>query len=770
MNKEKIINRKNKLIGLFVLVIGIYIAISSFAFADEFDEKANLEKYDIKEYVSAETQGSTNICWTFANKGMVESYLAMKNMGKYKFSARHMDYVYSKYNDINVKRELLSAAAYTFGIDYFTKNYGPVKEEKFPWNTSTDKKTPEELKENIENIYARDFVYFPSIYKSRNEKTMTYKMSKYLTDWQEDISEAKVMNIRKEIKKHIAEYGGVVAGIKQGSNINDLENEYLYFEENEPGEIDHSVLIIGWDDKFCCPLKNRVQKGSSRPPLSTGAWLVRDSSRPKNDQFIYVSYDDKFIERSITGLERVEVGKKYDVHAVDTVGISRTLLLKYDLNQTMENDLNIKWNTTSKIEGMYGYGVANVYKRDNTKKENIEKIGFYAYGPGLASVEYIPIESFKSGKYKEGAKLLGYKHIQGDKLRYVTIDLDKKLLLNDEKEFVIALRMYYPKFEGKNEGTNEPGKAIINMPVEKAQDFDATADIPMYESSYIYHYGLPLERPEKLVVKGQNMNIPIRVYTTKQEEKPAEDQPTKIGVRIDTARKLHVDILDKDGIASIKYKVNNKKMQEKKYTKDISKVKLNLQLENGENTVYVEVLDKLGNKKILNDKFNVPKNEEKPNENNNQGNKPNDKPTAKKRYVTFRDGKKDVKIELKENGFVKEIVRPADRPGYTFAGWTPDPFTTKVSEGTVFYPRWILNNKQNTQSSQSNNSNITSSSSSSNNNRVDKPKKKSTEKENKTNSKIPMTGIKKNGEFIIIALSLLTTISYVLYKKTGALK
>ena len=101
----------------------------------------------------------------------------------------------------------------------------------------------------------------------------------------------------EEIKKAILQYGGVCAGI----NISTPEyfNTFCYYHSK--GEIDHEVLIIGWDDNY-------KKENFGGHASSDGAWLAQNSFGDEwgDHGYCWISY-----ESNIQLISSYQVSNRY---------------------------------------------------------------------------------------------------------------------------------------------------------------------------------------------------------------------------------------------------------------------------------------------------------------------------------------------------------------------------------------------------------------------------------------------------------------------------
>ena len=299
----------------FIALITILIAIFSFNNISVVNANGNDEN-NIPTYfnladtynLKVENQGEEGNCWAFAALKSLETYLIMHDYGEYDFSEIHMSYLES--NDFfDTKGSQFGRRPNTSGnfdeaMDYITRGYGPVLEEDFPYN---QKYTVDDYDRflNIEPVaYIGSYIQFPEINKEEYNRT----------------DEITKENIRKQMKKHIMENGSIDAFIIAPQYFNDFYNEDTYAQYfpynltegysngNLIGfeEYRHNVSIIGWDDNF-----SRENFNENNRPENDGAYIVLNSwgKEHGDDGVIYVSYEDKYVEKELFGITEASTNK-----------------------------------------------------------------------------------------------------------------------------------------------------------------------------------------------------------------------------------------------------------------------------------------------------------------------------------------------------------------------------------------------------------------------------------------------------------------------------
>ena len=442
---------------------------------------------DNRNLISSGHQGATDLCWAFANRNLIETFFRKKYNIEELVSVRHMDYSLSNFVEGSLNRNPGSEAAILATFTYFSTNQGPVKEENFPFDINLDSITVEKLKQNIENIYLEGFVVFPYIIKERIGNTIKYTVNTELNTVT-NVSEIEINLIRNRIKRHIKEFGGVIATTSTENDWVTYESEEFIYNASEEGlPENHGVTIIGWDDNFC--RNNPDGSTSGVKPISDGAWLVSDSNQPKTNQFYYISYDDVLIEKSIFGFNDILIGNRFDVYKHDLVGTN---------GYTQFNYISSEDNPVVKM--------ANIYEKTDNAVEYLNKVSFYTLGNATIEAYYIPNADPNNlnWDFDENRKI-GMVNVQNEGIQYFTIDANKSIVIPKGK-FAIGLKM-------TDHTIVEAGKTRkFKIPIERENLFITMfSNISYKGQSYI----MGLANKGKL-----EQNLPIRVYTSGQTLSP----------------------------------------------------------------------------------------------------------------------------------------------------------------------------------------------------------------------------------------------------------
>ena len=302
-------------------------------------------KYSLKDVIPdnivVKNQQTTNACWTFASLGMLESTLALMNYKNginpivYDFSERHMEYATSDTfkdgtNKNGFHRKVDSGGNSNTFEAYLTNGTGAISEKEMPFENNIDLIELSKI-QNVNVItQLNDAINFPT-YKATEDKTQ----------------------IKQQMKQHINDYGGIYAQIYGASLYNNEcynnKTGALYCDDDTKYQINHSVLIVGWDDNYS--KDNFIE---SKKPQNNGAWIIKNSwgteqryNLEEMKNFIFKQLADKCAEYGWTSADMIpdEIAKK----------------VFEELGYTIENDeavMNIGDNGFMYIS----YEDVNVYK------------------------------------------------------------------------------------------------------------------------------------------------------------------------------------------------------------------------------------------------------------------------------------------------------------------------------------------------------------------------------------------------------------------------
>lgn len=285
--------------------------------ASSTDTKFDLRNASSNSNVtSIKDQGTTSQCWIYSSLGSVESYLSYKNNAIYDLSVSHMEYAtQSVFTDgtypIYYKRTIGNPGNFFLSNGYMMNNIGPVKTSSFA-NVSTYPT------KSLSEIMIGNDIDVNSTGSFGVENTESGR------------SIIKEMIIKKGSLMAMASAGATAA--QQSVNINGAA---LYTLETE--EVDHGVLIVGWDDDYS---KNNFKT----KPTIDGAWIVKNSwgTSYGDNGYMYISYADTHTYSALYYVDNIDTNPEDNSYYYDNLGPTNilsgfdTVMIKGSVNNTNE--------------------------------------------------------------------------------------------------------------------------------------------------------------------------------------------------------------------------------------------------------------------------------------------------------------------------------------------------------------------------------------------------------------------------------------------------
>jgi len=424
-------------------------------------------RYDLRDYIdiTIKTQGTKNdICWAFAANTMLETNINKATGEKYDFSDRHMDYDASVnfldgINPLGLNRDVNTGGNIQMAFTYWTRGSGPILENDMPNVVYNTKINLSEMPVSKELKKVDDTKYFPNIYKNDKDGKIIYTNGSG-----EEYTQAEITEIRNDIKKHIMNYGGVVAEV----HLNKLEEGYnsqtAALNYNIWSGSDHAVTIIGWDDNYS--VDNFLE---SYKPSKPGAYIAINSwgSGWGDKGIVYISYEDYLVETSIAGVTNIS-------------DVDYDNLYQYDTNYMS-------------LDASYINYAANVFERKDTNQEYLSEIMIGSAENQTCEVYVNSSDGELSSKKLVKISDHTYDLIPG----YNTIKLDEEIPLTGEK-FAVAVKIVSGK---KGVGIEERSK---------------NADLHNSNIGESYT-GESLDRWSDIYDKNNMRNFCIKAYTKTEE-------------------------------------------------------------------------------------------------------------------------------------------------------------------------------------------------------------------------------------------------------------
>lgn len=371
----------------------------------------------IGDNVKIKNQKTTNTCWCFAALGTLESNLALadvrasKSTVLYDFSESHMHYatireafLNNQINQSGYTRDRASGGNFMMAAAYLTNGSGAIEEKDMPFEGTT-----KDI--NIAEIQNKDIA--TTVYDTLNFETV------------DTTDSAALAALKLQMKQYITNYGGIYAGIHGAGLYESCYNNNtgaIYCNDTMNHLANHAVVIIGWNDEYS---KDNFNEGNK--PTNNGAWIIKNSwgaektktlQQAKEDiyenkkeeciqngwntatdipddvaitdltdsgwtegengtyilnigdkGYMYVSYEDVNIYEYLSGIEKATIGVDYDkIYQNDFLGPSNAIDIIGDFNN------------------LY---IANVFNRDATLNESLDKISVYTEEEYINSKVYV---------------------------------------------------------------------------------------------------------------------------------------------------------------------------------------------------------------------------------------------------------------------------------------------------------------------------------------------------------------------------------------------
>ena len=503
-------------------------------------------EYDLRdiipENVKVRNQMQTNSCWAFAVMGVLESNIGLRDNQAsinlpiaYDFSERHMNYATARsaflngqINKYGYDKSLEDGGNFMTGLQYLTNGLGAVDESDLPFMN-----TEENI--DISNI------------ENKEVKTTLYDTKEF-----ESVETPQRDEIMQTMKEHIVNYGGIYASV-HGADIFDNNNYNnatgaIYCKDKSTAPRDHAVVIIGWDDNYSKNNFNEEQR-----PQENGAWIVKNSwgesqsydlselkeqifkenqenceqngwhtaDQIPNDAilqnykeiygddkvsiqgnnlvieigdkgYMYISYEDCNVYLGMSGIEKATGTKDYDtVYQNDILGPTNNI-------------------ATSNVGT---FSLANVFKRDSSNQEQLDKISIYTYQ------EYATCKVLvnPNGDSKSQNDLVEVKLKEGDTVKvepgYHVLEFAEPITLTGDS-FVVVVQISTSEnttqiaLESKQAGTQ-----WASAEVNQGESFYAT------EAGFESNYWNDLANMESDNLEG---NLCIKAFTSNVNQQQKE--------------------------------------------------------------------------------------------------------------------------------------------------------------------------------------------------------------------------------------------------------
>ena len=319
--------------------------------------------------LTVKNQQATGLCWAFSFSSMLEGS-GSRNV----YSPAYLDYIASS----NYNKNQGDGANSVIALGTATSGKYPVLETDMPFESVYDEsknsgmtyyltpidKLPEGTLNEAVDARITDATYFANIYKEPDSNgNITYtdgNKNEYTTN--------EVKAIRDLIKEHIQNDGPVNAtmysDLAMDADGNALSEEgycnintWASFCNDATKSTNHAITIVGWDDNYAVSNFNEDVR-----PINPGAYIVLNSYGEDvgNNGYIYISYEDTFIEQSMIGIDNLEEYESEEDIAYDNI-------YQYD-------ELGYTYPIAFKTENVMA---ANVFSRKSSEIEYLNEVGIF---------------------------------------------------------------------------------------------------------------------------------------------------------------------------------------------------------------------------------------------------------------------------------------------------------------------------------------------------------------------------------------------------------
>lgn len=375
-------------------------------------------KYNLAEHIdiNVKDQKKSGACWAFASTSILETYMAMKNNNIFDtYSPSHMDYTMARnsfsdgVNEKGFNRYVNDGGNSSIAGAYYASGKGAVLEEDIPfidghpnsngigYDHEADKIELDRINQDVSKV-VKSYKMFPDIYKVKSGTEIKYR-SNNSTSGYTSYTEAEVEAVRKEMKQFIKTNGAITASMLAALDYYNLEevqsgktDKYaVYCATSTLKAPNHSVTIVGWDDTF-----SKDNFKSSSKPVHDGAWIILNSwgtssDKATNEGYIYVSYDDAFVETDMMGIVNVTDVDYDNIYEHDEFGAVLGLALESN-NVWAANVFDTKQKESEELKevGIFLTGTQNVEIYANVTGNDFSKLEKVAE-PGILEPGYYTI-------------------------------------------------------------------------------------------------------------------------------------------------------------------------------------------------------------------------------------------------------------------------------------------------------------------------------------------------------------------------------------------
>ena len=345
-----------------------------------------------------------------------------------------------------------------------------------------------EIDKKVDTIVT-DYITLPTITKeyTKDDKGNTLSV-KYKDASGNEYTSEDLKSARNIIKEHLVTKGAVtsITAANQAKyyDISNVFQANAYNCNSTSEKRDHAITIVGWDDNYS---RTNFREGSR--PSTDGAYLVLNSYGSENFDhgYIYISYEDFFIESEIYGIQSSS---------------------KVDYDNIYQHDFyGGIFQVTAKGMSTGYYGVT--YQRNTSKIEELNHVGVT-----LSKYSNIEIYVNPTGTDMDLSKMIKVGESK-EKLSpgYHRIKINPVELTSNE--FAIVIKQY-------NQNSD------FSFQVESKVNGTSFGNVSSDDRSYFSTDGKNWEKISGLGVNGIDMassDVCIKGFTTEKEAIPEEPKP-----------------------------------------------------------------------------------------------------------------------------------------------------------------------------------------------------------------------------------------------------
>lgn len=305
--------------------------------------------YDLRDYIDIEVKNQSpfGICYSYGMMESIETNLALTKNEYVDLSEIHFAIMSGQ-----------GAGGYYVNDndEYFKNNIGPVYEEdcshiNFLYNyyngDELDKYIGDWLiDDNIDNSIdeekLREYQERLTENNAGYKITKTIKFPKIYKEEYKTSSEEEIQQTRNAVKEHIMKYGSVWAYISISQYLHN--NDYTVMNCKEDIQDAHTISIIGWDDNF-----SKDNFPDEIKPQKDGAYLALNSWGEDwgNNGCFWISYEDRWVESNLWGVESIEEisdnikTNSFTVKDIENGNSIKNAYIKYGQKVEIDIDLSI---------------------------------------------------------------------------------------------------------------------------------------------------------------------------------------------------------------------------------------------------------------------------------------------------------------------------------------------------------------------------------------------------------------------------------------------